>query len=147
VDKVGDLAAAANGAKSADIAIVEVGDYESEGSDPTGLAMNGASAPGGFPRGPGGGTPAPAVLPDDIVTAIAAAQPRTVVVLKNGDPVTLPWADAVSAIREVWYPGEEDGNIVADPLFGYATPDGKSPSRFRCLIAMSLRIRRCSIPE
>lgn len=133
VDKASDLAAATNGAKGSDMAIVEVGDYESEGADRTGLAMNGASAPGGFPGGPGGGNATPTVLPDDIVAAIAAAQPRTVVVLKNGDPVTLPWADAVSAILEVWYPGQEDGNIVADLLFGYATPGGKSPVTFPML--------------
>ena len=134
VDKDSDLAVAANGAKSADIAVVAVGDYESEGADRTGLAMtNAASGPGGFPGGPGGGTPTPNVLPDDIVAAIAAAQPKTVVVLKNGDPITLPWADAVSAILEVWYPGQEDGNIVADLLFGYATPGGKSPVTFPML--------------
>jgi beta-glucosidase len=133
VDKASDLTTATNGAKSADIAIVEVGDYESEGADRSGLAMtNGASAPGGFPGGPGG-TPSPTVLPDDIVAAVAAAQPKTVVVLKNGDPVTLPWADAVSGILEVWYPGEDDGNIVADLLFGYATPGGKSPVTFPML--------------
>jgi beta-glucosidase len=134
VDKDSDLATAADAAKRADIAIVEVGDYESEGADRSGVPMtNGASGSGGFPGGPGGGTPTPGVLPDDIVAAVAAAQPRTVVVLKNGDPVTLPWANAVSAILELWYPGQEDGNIVAELLFGYATPGGKSPMTFPML--------------
>jgi beta-glucosidase len=107
-----DLASAVSAAKAADIAIVEVGDVESEGRDRAGVGMTGAQ------------------LPDDIVSAIANAQPHTVVVLKNGDPVTLPWANSVPAILEVWYPGEEDGNIVADLLFGKANPSGKTPATF-----------------
>jgi beta-glucosidase len=113
------LAAAATAAQAASIAIVMVGDSETEGSDRATIAMAAASS----------GAP----LPDTIVETIVAAQPNTVVVLKNGDPVTLPWASTVPAVLEVWYPGQEDGNIVADLLFGNANPSGKTAATFPML--------------
>jgi beta-glucosidase len=62
-----------------------------------------------------------------MIAAIAAANKRTVVVLKDGGPVLMPWIDAVPAVLEAWFPGQEDGNIVADLLFGLANPSGKLP--------------------
>ena len=50
-----------------------------------------------------------------------------VLVLKDGDPVLMPWVDQVPAVLEAWNPGQEDGNIVADLLFGLANPSGKLP--------------------
>ena len=67
---------------------------------------------------------------DALVAAVAAANPKTVVVLKNGDPVLMPWIDQVPAILAVGYPGQEDGNIVADLLFGLVNPSGKLPATF-----------------
>jgi len=119
VSDTASLTAAASAAQAADVAIVMVGDSESEGSDRATIAMAAASS----------GAP----LPDTIVETIAAAQTNTVVVLKNGDPVTLPWANTVPAILEAWYPGEEDGNIVADLLFGNANPSGKTAATFPVL--------------
>lgn len=64
------------------------------------------------------------------MAAIVAANPNTVVVLKNGGPVLLPWLDSVPAVLEAWYPAQEDGNIVANLLFGIENPSGKLPISF-----------------
>ena len=104
-----DPAAAAALAKSSDVAIVMVGDAQAEGSDhPIALKAN----------------------QDELVTAVAGANPRTVVVVKSGGPVLMPWADRVPAILEAWYPGEEDGNAVAAVLCGDFNPSGKLPITF-----------------
>jgi len=65
-----------------------------------------------------------------LVSALIAANPRTVVVLKSGSAVLMPWADAAPALLEAWYPGEEDGNAVAAVLFGEVNPSGKLPITF-----------------
>ena len=104
VEKASRLAAAS------DVAIVMLGNKDREGTDRPSLS-----------------------LPNDqdrIVTAVAAANPRTVVVLKTGGAVLMPWLPQVPAVLEAWYPGEEDGNVVADLLFGAATPSGKLPVTF-----------------
>lgn len=64
---------------------------------------------------------------DALISAIAAENPNTAVVLKDGDPVLMPWLDEVSAVLEAWNPGQEDGNVVANLLFGLANPSGKLP--------------------
>jgi beta-glucosidase len=104
-----NLAQAATAAKSADVAIVMVGDDETEGSD---HAISLAS-----PQ-------------DQLIAQVAAANPRAVVVIKSGAPVLMPWVDTVPAILEAWYPGEEDGNAVAAVLFGDVNPSGKLPVTF-----------------
>lgn len=65
-----------------------------------------------------------------LVEAVAAANPKTIVVLKTGSAVLMPWIDHVAAVLEAWYPGEEDGNAVADVLFGDVNPSGKLPITF-----------------
>jgi beta-glucosidase len=105
-----DPAAAAALAKTSDVAIVMVGDNETEGTDRTTLALSGNQ--------------------DQLVEAVAAANPHTIVVVKSGGPVLMPWANQVPAIVEAWYPGEEDGNAVAAVLFGDADPSGKLPVTF-----------------
>lgn len=104
-----DVDAAADAARRADVAIVMLGDRDSEGHDH------------------------PIQLPDAdgrLVEAVARANPRTIVVLKTGSAVLLPWLDRVAAVLEAWYPGEEDGNAVADVLFGRVNPSGKLPLSF-----------------
>ncbi len=101
--------AAALAAKS-DVAVVIVGDQETEGIDRTTLALP--------------------PLQDDLVDAVAAANPRTVVVLNSGGPVLMPWLDRVPAVVEAWYAGEEDGNALAAILFGDVNPSGKLPITF-----------------
>lgn len=65
-----------------------------------------------------------------LVEAVAAANPKTIVVLKTGSAILMPWIDRVPAVLEAWYPGEEDGNAVADVLFGDVNPSGKLPITF-----------------
>ena len=55
---------------------------------------------------------------NQLIAAIAKANPKTVVVLKSGSAVLMPWLNDVAAVLEAWYPGEEDGNAVADILLG-----------------------------
>src|SRR5262249_15853884 len=104
-----DIAAAVSLAQSADIAIVMVGDNETEGHDHSiSLSDN----------------------QDQLVPAVAAANSNTVVVVKSGSAVLMPWVDSVATIIEAWYPGEEDGNAVAALLFGDFNPSGKLPITF-----------------
>jgi beta-glucosidase len=105
-----DPAAAAKLAASSDIAIVMVGDIHTEGADRPNLSLPGNQ--------------------DALVSAVAMANPRTVVVLKNGGPLVMPWIDRVRAVLEAWYPGSEDGSAVARLLFGIVTPSGKLPVTF-----------------
>jgi beta-glucosidase len=105
-----DTAAAVALAKSSDVAVVMVGDNQTEGVDQSGIALSGNQ--------------------DALVQAVVAANPRTVVVVKSGGPVLMPWASRVPAILEAWYPGEEDGTVVADLLFGKVNPSGKLPLTF-----------------
>jgi beta-glucosidase len=67
---------------------------------------------------------------DDLIQAVAAANPDTVVVLNTGDPVLMPWAPAVRSILEMWYPGQGGGPATADVLLGKADPGGKLPVTF-----------------
>jgi beta-glucosidase len=102
-----DLAQAVTAARGADVAVVLAGAITEEGADRPNLALPNHQ--------------------DAMIAAIAAANQRTVVVLKDGGPVLMPWIDAVPAVLEAWFPGQEDGNIVADLLFGLANPSGKLP--------------------
>ncbi|MER7754138.1 glycoside hydrolase family 3 C-terminal domain-containing protein [Kitasatospora sp. NPDC097643] len=105
-----DADAAASVAAGADVAVVVVGDEETEGADRRTLDL------------------APA--DDALIRAVARANPRTVVVLNTGGPVTMPWLDAVPAVVEAWYPGEQSGTALADVLFGDADPAGRLPVTF-----------------
>ena len=66
----------------------------------------------------------------DRVEAVAAVNPRTVVVLQTGGPVEMPWVDNVAAVLQAWYPGQEVGNAIADVLTGTAEPGGRLPQTF-----------------
>lgn len=67
---------------------------------------------------------------DDLIAAVAAANPNTVVVLNTGSSVTMPWVDKVKAILEMWLPGQEGGDATAQMLLGQADPGGKLPMTF-----------------
>jgi beta-glucosidase len=102
-------------AKAADLAVVFVNKFESEGSDLSDID-----------------------LPADqnqLVTDVAAANPNTVVVVNSGSAVTMPWAGSVRGIIESWYPGQEYGNALASLLFGDADPSGKLPVTFPASLA------------
>ena len=67
---------------------------------------------------------------DDVIAALAAANPNLAVVMVSGNPVTMPWADDVNAIVQGWYCGSEAGHALADVLFGDVNPSGKLPFTF-----------------
>lgn len=67
---------------------------------------------------------------DELIRRVAAANPRTIVVLNTGGPVAMPWKDSVRAILEMWYPGQEGGWATANLLLGRANPSGRLPVTF-----------------
>jgi beta-glucosidase len=67
---------------------------------------------------------------DQLIEAVARANPRTVVVLNSGYPVLMPWVKDVRSILDMWYPGQEGGRATADLLVGAAVPGGKLPVTF-----------------
>lgn len=72
-------------------------------------------------------------LPGDqnrLVEAVAAANPRTVVVVNAGAAMTMPWHDKVPAILDMWLPGEGGAMALADILFGRVSPSGRLPVSF-----------------
>jgi beta-glucosidase len=110
-------------AKLATTAVVFIGDGETEGVDRKTLnAVNTACAL----------TCLPAVGPDQnaLVSAVAKANPNTVVVVQAGGPVAMPWLNQVRGVLDMWYPGEQDGNAAAALLFGDVNPSGKLPLTF-----------------
>ncbi|MBI5089576.1 MAG: glycoside hydrolase family 3 C-terminal domain-containing protein, partial [Actinobacteria bacterium] len=105
VDRAAEVAAAA------DVAVVVVGtndDWETEGEDRADMELPGRQ--------------------DELIARVAAANPNTIVVINAGSPVTMPWLDAVPAVMQVWFPGEEIGNSIADVLVGDAEPGGRLPT-------------------
>ena len=77
-------------------------------------------------------------LPDGhnrLVEEVAAVQPNTVVVLHNGAPVEMPWADKAKGILEAYLGGEGIGEATADVLFGAVNPSGKLPESFPLKLA------------
>jgi beta-glucosidase len=105
-----DVTAAANLAKNSDVAIVFVQQWTSEGMDLPNLS-----------------------LPDNqdaLIAAVAAANPKTIVVLETGTAVTMPWLDQVGAVAEAWYSGSRGAEAVANVLFGDVNPSAKLPMTF-----------------
>jgi beta-glucosidase len=97
-------------AQQADVAIVCVGEQTGEGMDRTNLSLPGDQ--------------------DALVSAVAAVNPRTVVVLYENAGTLMPWADQVAAALVAWYPGQEGGHALASVLFGDVNPSGKLPVTF-----------------
>ena len=67
---------------------------------------------------------------NELIHAVAAVQPNTVVVLHNGSPVEMPWIGEVKGVLEAYLGGEASGGAVADVLFGKVNPSGKLPETF-----------------
>ncbi|WP_195210397.1 beta-glucosidase [Actinomarinicola tropica] len=100
-------------AADADVAVVVVGtndEWETEGEDRTTIALPGRQ--------------------DELVQRVAAANPRTVVVVNAGAPVAMPWIDDVAAVVIGWFGGQGMADAVADVLSGDVDPGGRSPITF-----------------
>ncbi|MGH9274133.1 MAG: beta-glucosidase H [Acidimicrobiales bacterium] len=97
-------------AADADAAVVVIGldvDWETEGRDRDDLSLPGRQV--------------------ELVRAVAAVQPRTIVAVVAGAPVDLSWAAEVPGLLWCWYPGQEGGRAVADVLAGDVDPGGRLP--------------------
>ncbi len=105
------IAPAVAAAKSASTAVVVVSDdTQTEAADRLSLALPSAQ--------------------DELISAVAAANPHTVVVVQAGAPVTMPWLSSVSSVLDDWYPGQVDGTALASVLFGRSDPSGHLPVTF-----------------
>lgn len=105
------IAQAVAAARAASTAVVVVSDdTESEATDRPGLSLPSAQ--------------------DELVSAVAAANPHTVVVVNAGAPVTMPWLSQVSSVLDAWYPGQVNGTALAAVLFGRVDPGGHLPVTF-----------------
>jgi len=67
---------------------------------------------------------------DELISAVAAANPHTVVVVNAGAPVAMPWLSHVAAVVDAWYPGESNGTALASVLYGSTNPSGHLPVTF-----------------
>jgi len=67
---------------------------------------------------------------DDLIEAVATANPNTIVVLETGNPVSMPWRDKVKAIVQAWYPGQAGGQAITEVLTGKVNPSGRLPVTF-----------------
>ena len=103
--------AAVSAATSASTAVVVVSDdTESEAADRPSLNLPSAQ--------------------DELIATVAAANPRTVVVIDAGAPVAMPWLPQVGAVIDAWYPGQTSGTSLASVLFGQTDPGGHLPVTF-----------------
>lgn len=108
IDAQEEIKKAADLAKSVDKAIVVVGtngEWESEGYDRKDMSLPGYT--------------------DDLVRAVIAANPNTVIVNQSGTPVEFPWIKDAKAVIQTWFGGNELGNAIADVLYGDVNPSGK----------------------
>lgn len=100
-------------AAKADVAVIFAGlpdSFESEGYDRTHMRMPDCQ--------------------NELIAKVAAVQPNTIVVLHNGSPVEMPWADQVKGIVEAYLGGQAVGGAVCDILFGKVNPSGRLPETF-----------------
>ena len=104
------LSSTATAAASARTAIVVVATQEGENYDRASLSLPGYQ--------------------DQLIAAVAAKNPHTVVVINSGGAVTMPWLSSVSAVVESWYPGQVSGTALANVLSGTVDPSGKLPLTF-----------------
>jgi beta-glucosidase len=104
------IADAVTAARKSSAAVVFVGESNGEGVDRSTLELPGAQ--------------------NELIEAVARANPNTIVVLNTSGPVLMPWLHEVKGVLEMWYPGDQFGRSAADLLFGDATPNGRLPETF-----------------
>lgn len=97
-------------AASSSVAIVFASNFETEGSDLSGIDLPSAE--------------------NSLISAVAVANPNTIVVLNAGSAVAMPWLSSVKSVLDAWYPGQEDGKAIAALLFGDVNPSGHLPVTF-----------------
>lgn len=107
---IAEAAALAASAETAIVCIGRSGEWDTEGSDLPSITLPGRQ--------------------NELVAAIARANPNTIVVLQTGGPVEMDWIGSVAALLQAWYPGQEAGNAIADVLTGAAEPTGRLPQTF-----------------
>lgn len=105
-----DAARAVAAARNADVVLVFATQWTTEAQDVEDLKL---------PNGQ-----------DDLIRAVAAANPQTAVILETGGPVLMPWIDEVAAVVQAWYPGQRGGEAIARILFGKVNPSGRLPITF-----------------
>jgi beta-glucosidase len=110
-----DPAAAAAAAKTASVAVVFGYAMQGEGADRGTLSLDSNG--------------------DALISAVAAANPNTIVVLETGTAVTMPWLNQVKGVIEAWYPGDQQGTALARLLFGDANFTGRLPMTFPVSLA------------
>jgi beta-glucosidase len=110
-----DLAAAADTARNAGVAVVFAYAKQGEGADRTTLSLDANG--------------------DALISAVAAANPNTVVVLETGTAVTMPWLNQVKGVVEAWYPGDQQGTALARLLYGDVEFSGRLPMTFPVSLA------------
>jgi beta-glucosidase len=110
-------------AKAADVAIVFISDVSSEGFDRPDMNPRAGTCDLVVQSG----CNYESVDQDALASAVAAANPNTIVVLQNGGPLSMPWIKQVRGVLENWYPGQVDGDAIAPILFGDFDPSGKLP--------------------
>ena len=107
------IAEAVQLAKKSDVVVLVAGlnsEWESEGFDRVDMKLPGVQ--------------------DDLIERVAKANKNTIVVLNAGSPLEMPWIDKVPAVLQLWYDSQEQGNALADVLFGDVSPSGKLPTTF-----------------
>ena len=109
-DMIGD---AVKLAKKSDVVVLVASlnyEWEAEGFDRVDMKLPGAQ--------------------NELIDRVAKANKNTIVVLNVGSPVEMPWIDKVRAVLQLWYDSQEQGNALADILFGDENPSGKLPTTF-----------------
>jgi beta-glucosidase len=107
------IAEAVKLARKSDVVVLVAGlngEWETEGSDRVDMKLPGAQ--------------------NELIERVAKANKNTIVVLNVGSAVEMPWIDKVPAVLQLWYDSQEQGNALADILFGDETPSGKLPTTF-----------------
>jgi beta-glucosidase len=105
-----DPAKAAQAAREADVAIVFADQWATEAEDLPTLSLPHEQ--------------------DELIAAVCAANPKTIVVLETGTPVLMPWLGEAAAVLEAWYPGGRGGEAIANVLYGETEPSGRLPISF-----------------
>jgi beta-glucosidase len=107
-DDLSNLDEAKNAARHADVVVLMAGLVATEGADqPDANMLNEQNR---------------------MLDELLGITPTMVVVMKDSNPVLMPWIDKAPAILEAWNQGAEDGHVVADLLFGVVNPSGKVPT-------------------